>query len=143
MLKHLIFQLVVTIYGYDGVRSAFETGRGRIVVRGKVRFDEDNGRERIIVEEIPYMVNKSNLIKQTADLVNSKKIEGISDIRDESDRNGMRIVYDLKEIAIPNIVLNKLYKFTSLQSSFSVNNIALVRGRPKLLNLKELIQLFC
>ena len=131
-----------TIYGYDGVKSAFETGRGRIVVRGKVRFDEDNGRERIIVEEIPYMVNKSNLIKQTADLVNSKKIDGISDIRDESDRNGMRIVYDLKRDCIPNIVLNKLYKYTSLQSSFSVNNIALVGGRPKLLNLKELIQHF-
>ena len=119
-----------TIYGYDGVRSAFETGRGRIVVRGKVRFDENKGRERIIVEEIPYMVNKSNLIKQTADLVNSKKLDGISDIRDESDRNGMRIVYDLKRDAIPNIVLNKLYKYTSLQSSFSVNNIALVAGRP-------------
>ena len=131
-----------TIYGYDGVKSAFETGRGRIVVRGKVRFDEDNGRERIIVEEIPYMVNKSNLIKQTADLVNSKKIDGISDIRDESDRNGMRIVYDLKRDCIPNIVLNKLYKYTSLQSSFSVNDIALVGGRPKLLNLKELIQHF-
>jgi DNA gyrase subunit A len=131
-----------TIYGYDGVKSAFETGRGKIVVRGKVRFDEDNGRERIIVEEIPYMVNKSNLIKQTADLVNSKKIDGISDIRDESDRNGMRIVYDLKRDCIPNIVLNKLYKYTSLQSSFSVNNIALVGGRPKLLNLKELIQHF-
>ena len=131
-----------TIYGYDGVKSAFETGRGRIVVRGKVRFDEDNVRERIIVEEIPYMVNKSNLIKQTADLVNSKKIDGISDIRDESDRNGMRIVYDLKRDCIPNIVLNKLYKYTSLQSSFSVNNIALVGGRPKLLNLKELIQHF-
>ena len=131
-----------TIYGYDGVKSAFETGRGRIVVRGKVRFDDDNGRERIIVEEIPYMVNKSNLIKQTADLVNSKKIDGISDIRDESDRNGMRIVYDLKRDCIPNIVLNKLYKYTSLQSSFSVNNIALVGGRPKLLNLKELIQHF-
>ena len=131
-----------TIYGYDGVRSAFETGRGRIVVRGKVRFDENKGRERIIVEEIPYMVNKSNLIKQTADLVNSKKLDGISDIRDESDRNGMRIVYDLKRDAIPNIVLNKLYKYTSLQSSFSVNNIALVAGRPKLLNLKELIKYF-
>ena len=131
-----------TIYGYDGVKSAFETGRGRIVVRGKVRFDEDNGRERIIVEEIPYMVNKSNLIKQTADLVNNKKLDGISDIRDESDRKGMRIVYDLKRDAIPNIVLNKLYKFTSLQSSFSVNNIALVNGRPKLLNLKDLIQNF-
>ena len=115
---------------------------GRIVVRGKVRFDENKGRERIIVEEIPYMVNKSNLIKQTADLVNSKKLDGISDIRDESDRNGMRIVYDLKRDAIPNIVLNKLYKYTSLQSSFSVNNIALVAGRPKLLNLKELIKYF-
>ena len=104
------------IYGYEGVKSAFETGRGRIVIRGKVRFEENNGREQIIVEEIPYMVNKANMIKQTADLVNSKKLEGISDIRDESDRNGMRIVYDLKRDAIPNIVLNKLYKFTSLQS---------------------------
>ena len=131
-----------TIYGYDGVKSAFETGRGRIVVRGKVRFEEDNGRERIIVEEIPYMVNKSNLIKQTADLVNSKKLDGISDIRDESDRNGMRIVYDLKRDCIPNIVLNKLFKYTSLQSSFSVNNIALVNGRPRLLNLKDLIKYF-
>ena len=130
------------IYGYEGVKAAFETGRGRIVIRGKVRFEENNGREQIIVEEIPYMVNKANMIKQTADLVNSKKLEGISDIRDESDRNGMRIVYDLKRDAIPNIVLNKLYKFTSLQSSFSVNNIALVKGRPQLLNLKQLIQLF-
>ena len=130
------------IYGYDGVRSAFNTGRGRIVIRGKVRFEENNNKEQIIVEEIPYMVNKSNMIKQTADLVNSKKLDGISDIRDESDRNGMRIVYDLKRDAIPNIVLNKLYKYTSLQSSFSVNNIALVKGRPQLLNLKQLIQLF-
>ena len=130
------------IYGYEGVKAAFETGRGRIVIRGKVRFEENNGREQIIVEEIPYMVNKANMIKQTADLVNSKKLDGISDIRDESDRNGMRIVYDLKRDAIPNIVLNKLYKFTSLQSSFSVNNIALVKGRPQLLNLKQLIQLF-
>ena len=130
------------IYGYEGVKAAFETGRGRIVIRGKVRFEEKNGREQIIVEEIPYMINKANMIKQTADLVNSKKLEGISDIRDESDRNGMRIVYDLKRDAIPNIVLNKLYKFTSLQSSFSVNNIALVKGRPQLLNLKQLIQLF-
>tara|TARA_B100000214_G_C23970548_1_gene629889 strand:- start:741 stop:3305 length:2565 start_codon:yes stop_codon:yes gene_type:complete len=131
-----------TIYGYDGVKSAFETGRGRIVIRGKVRFEESGSKEQIIVEEIPYMVNKSNMIKQTADLVNSKKIDGISDIRDESDRNGMRIVYDLKRDAIPNIVLNKLYKYTALQSSFSVNNIALVKGRPQLLNLKQLIQLF-
>ncbi len=128
-----------TIYGYDGVKSAFETGRGRIVVRGKVRFEEAGQKENIIVEEIPYMVNKSDMIKKTADLVNSKKIEGISDIRDESDRNGMRIVYELKRDAIPNIVLNKLYKYTQLQSSFSVNNIALVNGRPELLNLKQLI----
>ena len=131
-----------TIYGYDGVRSAYETGRGRVVIRGKVRFEETANRDQIIVDEIPYMVNKSNLIKQTADLVNSKKLDAISDIRDESDRNGMRIVYDLKRDAIPNIVLNKLYKYTSLQSSFSVNNIALVQGKPQLLNLKQLIQLF-
>jgi len=131
-----------TIYGYDGVKSAFETGRGRIVIRGKVRFEEVNGREKIIVDEIPYMVNKANLIKQTADLVNSKKLDGISDIRDESDRNGMRIIYELKRDCIPNIVLNKLYKYTALQSSFSVNNIALVSGRPRLLNLKELIKYF-
>ena len=131
-----------TIYGYDGVRSAFETGRGRIVIRGKVRFEETNTRDQIIVEEIPYMVNKSNMISQTADLINSKKIDGIADIRDESDRNGMRIVYDLKRDAIPNIVLNKLFKYTSLQSSFSVNNIALVKGKPALLNLKQLIGCF-
>jgi len=131
-----------TIYGYEGVRSAFETGRGRIVVRGKVRFEEKGKRERIIVEEIPFMVNKSDLIKKTADLVNSKKLDGISDIRDESDRSGMRIVYELKRDAIPNIVLNKLFKFTQLQSSFSVNNIALVKGKPQLLNIKQLIQLF-
>ena len=131
-----------TIYGYDGVKSAFETGRGRIVIRGKVRFEEVNNRDQIIVEEIPYMINKASMITQTADLINSKKLDGISDIRDESDRNGMRIVYDLKRDAIPNIVLNKLFKYTSLQSSFSVNNIALVRGRPQLLNLKQLIQLF-
>jgi DNA gyrase subunit A len=131
-----------TIYGYDGVRSAFETGRGRIVIRGKVRFEETNSRDQIIVEEIPYMVNKSNMISQTADLINSKKLDGIADIRDESDRNGMRIVYDLKRDAIPNIVLNKLFKYTSLQSSFSVNNIALVKGKPALLNLKQLIGCF-
>ena len=130
------------IHGYEGVKSAFETGRGRVVVRAKVRFEESGNRDLIIVDEIPYMVNKSDLIKKTADLVNSKKLEGISDIRDESDRNGMRIVYELKRDAIPNIVLNKLYKYTSLQSSFSVNNIALVKGRPKLLNLKDLINFF-
>ena len=131
-----------TIYGYDGVRSAFETGRGRIVIRGKVRFEETDSRDQIIVDEIPYMVNKANMISQTADLINSKKLDGIADIRDESDRNGMRIVYDLKRDAIPNIVLNKLFKYTALQSSFSVNNIALVKGRPQLLNLKQLIGYF-
>ena len=113
-----------TIYGYDGVRNAFETGKGRVVLRAKTSFEEVDGRDCIIVSEIPYMVNKADMIKKTADLVNDKKIEGISDIRDESDRNGMRIVYILKRDAIPNIVLNKLYKYTSLQNSFSVNNIA-------------------
>ncbi len=131
-----------TIYGYEGVRDAFHTGRGRVVMRAKARFDEVNGRECIIVSEIPYQVNKANMIKKTADLVNDKKIEGISNIRDESDRNGMRIVYILKRDAIPNIVLNTLYKYTELQSSFSVNNIALVKGRPRLLNLKEMIHYF-
>ncbi|MBV7268100.1 DNA gyrase subunit A [Winogradskyella luteola] len=131
-----------TIYGYDGVKEAFHTGRGRIVMRGKANIEEVNGRECIIVNEIPYQVNKADMIKKTADLVNDKKLEGISTIRDESDRNGMRIVYVLKRDAIPNIVLNKLYKYTALQSSFSVNNIALVNGRPQLLNLKELIHYF-
>ena len=131
-----------TIYGYDGVRNAFETGRGRIVLRAKTSFEEVDGRDCIIVTEIPYMVNKADMIKKTADLVNDKKIEGISDIRDESDRNGMRIVYILKRDAIPNIVLNKLYKYTALQNSFSVNNIALVKGRPMLLTLKEMIKYF-
>ena len=127
------------IYGYDGVKEAFETGRGRVVIRGKAIFEEVNGRECIIVTEIPYLVNKSDMIQKTAQLINDKKIDGISNIRDESDRKGMRIVYVLKKDAIPNIVLNKLFKHTSLQSSFSVNNIALVNGRPKLLNLKEMI----
>ena len=131
-----------TIYGYEGVRDAFHTGRGRIVLRAKTNIEEVNGRECIIVDEIPYQVNKAEMIRKTAELVNDKKIEGISNIRDESDRNGMRIVYILKRDAIPNIVLNKLYKYTALQSSFSVNNIALVKGRPKLLNLKELIHYF-
>ena len=131
-----------TIYGYDGVRNAFETGKGRIVLRAKTSFEEVDGRDCIIVTEIPYMVNKADMIKKTADLVNDKKIEGISDIRDESDRNGMRIVYILKRDAIPNIVLNKLYKYTALQNSFSVNNIALVNGRPMLLTLKEMIKYF-
>lgn len=130
------------IYGYEGVREAFHTGRGRIVMRAKSSFEEIDGREAIVVTEIPYLVNKADMIKRTADLVNEKKIEGISNIRDESDRKGMRIVYLLKRDAIPNIVLNTLYKYTALQSSFSVNNIALVNGRPQLLNLKELIHYF-
>ena len=129
------------IYGYEGVKSAFETGRGRIVIRGKVTIEETkSGRERIIVTELPYQVNKADMIKKTADLVNEKKIDGISDLNDESDRNGMRIVYDLKRDALASIVVNKLYKMTALQSSFSVNNIALVNGRPEALNLKGLIQ---
>ena len=130
------------IYGYDGVREAFKTGRGRVVLRGKAIIEEVNGRDCIIVTEIPYQVNKADMIKKTADLINDKKLDGISTIRDESDRKGMRIVYILKRDAVPNIVLNKLFKYTALQSSFSVNNIALVNGRPKLLNLKELIHYF-
>jgi len=130
------------IYGYDGVKDAFETGRGRIVIRAKATIEEVQGRECIIVTEIPYQVNKADMIKKTAELVNDKKLEGIANIRDESDRNGMRIVYILKRDAIPNIVLNKLYKYTGLQTSFSVNNIALVNGRPEQLNLKQLIHYF-
>ena len=131
-----------TIYGYEGVKEAFETGRGRIVMRAKATIEEVKGRECIIVTEIPYQVNKADMIKKTADLVNEKKLDGIANIRDESDRNGMRVVYILKRDAIPNIVLNKLYKYTGLQTSFSVNNIALVNGRPEQLNLKQLIHYF-
>ena len=131
-----------TIYGYDGVKEAFLTGKGRVVLRGKAIIENIKERECIIVTEIPYMVNKADMIRKTAELINDGKIEGISTIRDESDRKGMRIVYVLKRDAIPNIVLNKLYKFTQLQSSFSVNNVALVNGRPQLLNLKELIHYF-
>ncbi|RCW92719.1 DNA gyrase subunit A [Winogradskyella arenosi] len=131
-----------TIYGYDGVKEAFHTGRGRIVMRGKAVIEEVQGRECIIVTEIPYQVNKADMIKKIADLVNEKKMEGIASIRDESDRKGMRIVFILKRDAIPNIVLNKLYKYSALQTSFSVNNIALVNGRPQLLNLKDLIHYF-
>lgn len=128
------------IYGYEGVRNAFETGRGRIVMRGKAEIvTNDNGREQIIVTEMPYQVSPSQIIVKAVDLVNEKVIEGISEIRDESDRNGLRVVFDLKRDAIPNIVLNKLFKYTPLQTSFSVNNIALVKGRPELLNLKGLI----
>ncbi|UMY64772.1 MULTISPECIES: DNA gyrase subunit A [unclassified Flavobacterium] len=130
------------IYGYEGVREAFKTGRGRVVIRAKTSFEEVEGREAIIVTEIPYQVNKAEMIKKTADLVNEKRIEGISNIRDESDRNGMRIVYILKRDAVPNVVLNTLFKYTQLQSSFSVNNIALVKGRPQLLNVKDLIHYF-
>jgi DNA gyrase subunit A len=131
-----------TIYGYEGVKEAFLTGRGRVVMRGNANIEMVRDRECIVVTEIPYQVNKAEMIRKTAELVNDKKIEGISNIRDESDRNGMRVVYVLKRDAIPNIVLNKLYKYTALQSSFSVNNIALVDGRPQLLNLKEMIHYF-
>jgi DNA gyrase subunit A len=131
------------IYGYEGVRNAFLTGKGRIVMRGKAEIEENSsGKEQIIVTEIPYQVNKADLIRKTADLVNDKKIEGISDLRDESDRNGMRIVFEIKRDAIANVVLNKLFKYTSLQTSFSVNNICLVKGRPELLNLKSMISNF-
>jgi len=145
LMQHITapdFPTGATIYGYDGVREAFETGRGRIVIRAKAAFEEVHGRDCIIVTEIPYQVNKAEMIKKTADLVNEKILEGISNIRDESDRNGMRIVYVLKKDAIPNIILNKLYKYTQLQTSFSVNNIALVNGRPQQLNLKQLIHYF-
>ncbi|MEZ4722576.1 MAG: DNA gyrase subunit A [Flavobacteriales bacterium] len=129
-----------TIYGYEGVKSAFEEGRGRIVLRGKTNIEEDdNGRSSIIVTEIPYQVNKADMILRTAELINDKKIEGIRDIRDESDRTGMRIVYELKNDAIPNVVQNHLFKYTALQTSFSVNNIALVKGRPIALNLKDMM----
>ena len=130
------------IYGYEGVRDALLTGRGRIVMRGKAEIEEVHGREQIIITEIPYQVNKAEMIKKIAELVNDKKIEGISDLRDESDRNGMRVVVEIKRDAIANVVLNKLYKFSSLQTSFSVNNICLVDGRPRLLNLREIIDQF-
>ena len=131
------------IYGYEGVKDAFETGRGRIVIRGETTIEQSSGeKERIIATSVPYQVNKAEMIKKTADLVNDKKIEGISDIRDESDKNGIRIVYELKKDVISNVVLNKLYQYTSLQTSFSVNNIALVNGRPRMLNLKDMIKHF-
>ena len=130
------------IYGYEGVKEAFFTGRGRVVLRANANVETVRDRECIVVTEIPYQVNKAEMIRKTAELVNEKKIEGISNIRDESDRNGMRVVYVLKRDAVPNIVLNKLFKYTALQSSFSVNNIALVEGRPQLLNLKQLIHYF-
>ncbi len=130
------------VYGHDGVKEAYKTGKGRVVMRAKSHFEEVNGKECIVVTEIPYQVNKADMIKKTADLINDKKLEGISLIRDESDRNGMRVVYFLKRDAVPNVVLNTLFKHTALQSSFSINNIALVKGRPQLLNLKDLISNF-
>ncbi len=130
------------LYGTEGIRDAFTTGRGRIVIRARATFEEVKGRDCIIVTEIPYQINKAEMIKKTAELVNDKKLDGIANIRDESDRNGMRVVYVLKKDAIPNIVLNKLFKYTALQTSFSVNNIALVNGRPEMLNLKQMIHYF-
>lgn len=131
------------IYGYSGVKSAFETGRGRVVLRSVANFEvSKTGKDQIVVTEIPYMVNKAMMIEKTAQLINEKKIEGISDIRDESDREGMRIVYDLRKDAVPNVVLNNLYKYTQLQSSFSINNVALVKGRPVTLNLKDMIRYY-
>jgi DNA gyrase subunit A len=130
------------IYGYSGVRESYETGRGRIVVRGKAHIENEGGREKIVVTEIPYMVNRAEMIQKTADLIIDKKIDGISNVNDESDREGMRVVYDLKKDAMSNVVLNSLYKYTQLQTAFNVNNIALVNGRPKTLNLKDLIRYF-
>lgn len=143
LMKHIKapdFPTGGTIYGYEGVKSAFETGRGRIIIRSKSDIEvKSSGKEQIIISEIPYMVNKSSMLEKTAALINEKKIEGISDLRDESDRNGMRIVYEIKREAIPNVVLNNLFKHTQLQTSFSVNNIALVKGRPEILTLKDMI----
>ncbi len=130
------------IYGYEGVKDAFETGRGRIVLRANTTIEEHNGHERIIATSVPYQTNKADMIKRTADLISEKKIDGIADIRDESDRNGLRIVYELKRDAVSSVVLNKLFQMTGLQSSFSVNNVCLVNGRPHTLNLKQLIQYY-
>jgi DNA gyrase subunit A len=143
LVKAPDFPTAGIIYGYSGVKEAFETGRGRIVVRARANIElNEKTKDRIIVTEIPYQVNKAEMIKKTADLVNEKKLEGIADVNDESDRDGMRIVYDIKRDANPNVVLNNLYKYTALQSSFSVNNIALVHGRPVMLNLKEMIAFY-
>lgn len=145
LMKHIIapdFPTGGIIYGYDGVRDAFHTGRGRIILRAKVNFEEIGNRNAIVVTEVPYQVNKAEMIARTAELVKDEKIPGIHEIRDESDRKGLRIVYELKNDAIPNVVLNLLYKYTYLQTSFSVNNIALVKGKPEQLNLKEIIHHF-
>jgi len=132
-----------TIYGYQGIKDAYHTGKGRVVQRAKVDIETtDSGREKIVVTEIPYLVNKAELIQKVANMVNEKKLEGISNANDESDRRGMRIVFDIKRDAIANIVLNKLYKYTALQTSFSINNIALVKGRPMLLNIKQILENF-
>ncbi|WP_439482298.1 DNA gyrase subunit A [Cyclobacterium plantarum] len=143
LMEHIIapdFPTGGIIYGYNGVKAAFETGRGRVIMRGKATIEtKSNGREMIIISEIPYQVNKASMVEKTAQLINEKKLDGISAIRDESDRQGMRIVYELKKDAVPNVILNNLYKHTQLQTSFSVNNVALVKGRPFTLNLKELI----
>jgi DNA gyrase subunit A len=130
------------IYGYQGVKEAYETGKGRIVIRGKAIIENEGGREKIVVTEIPYMVNRSEMIQRTAELINDKKLEGISNVNDESDREGMRIVYEIRKDAMSSVVLNNLYKMTPLQSTFNVNNIALVHGRPRMLNLRELIAHF-
>ena len=130
------------IYGYEGVKDAFETGHGRIILRAETTIEQHGNHERIIATSIPYQTNKADMIKKTADLINDKKLEGISDIRDESDRKGMRIVYELKKDAVSSVVLNKLFQMTGLQSSYSVNNVALVNGRPYTLNLKQLIQYY-
>ena len=146
LMEHVLapdFPTGGTIYGFEGVKQAFETGRGRVVVRAKAHYETlPSGKEQIIITEIPYMVNKAAMIEKTAALINDKRIEGIADLRDESDRDGMRIVYDLKRDAMPNVVLNQLYRYTQLQSSFGVNNVCLVKGRPMTLNLKELIHYF-
>ena len=145
LMKHIIapdFPTGGIIYGYDGVRDAFHTGRGRVVLRGKVKFEEIGNRNAIVVTEVPYQVNKADMIERTAELVKEDKIPGIYEIRDESDREGLRVVYELKNDAIPNVVLNLLYKYTALQTSFSINNIALVGGRPQQLNLKNIIYNF-
>lgn len=145
LMKHIIapdFPTGGIIYGYDGVRDAFHTGRGRVVLRGKIKFEEIGNRNAIVVTEVPYQVNKADMIERTAELVKEDKIPGIYEIRDESDREGLRVVYELKNDAIPNVVLNLLYKYTALQTSFSINNIALVGGRPQQLNLKDIIYNF-
>ena len=136
------FPTGATIYGMEGVKSAFKTGRGRVVMRANATIEENRGKTQIIVTDVPYMVNKSVMLEKTAELINDKKIEGISAFRDESDRDGLRVVYDLRKDAIPNVVLNNLYKHTSLQSSFSINNVALVKGRPMLLNLKDMMKYY-